>query len=254
MVDDLVKIFKDTYDKSLSDYKKETDILVTHKTFIYEPQSLFIEKNKKKSDIKLINCDSVTACIKLAKDSKKIAVLNFADPETPGGAVTYGAKAQEECLCRCSNLYQSLTSADCKEWFYDYNKRYYYDGKNTDCIIYSEGVTFFKDADYDLLSIPVTIDVITCPAPRKNMNKKEALFTYIQRIKSIFAAAFEHNIEILILGAWGCGAFNQDPTLIAKSFKKAIKLYGGNFEKIVFAIPRTEYDSNFDVFKSELKL
>ena len=42
------------------------------------------------------------------ESADRIAVLNFANPVEPGGGVSWGAMAQEECLYRSSNLYPCL--------------------------------------------------------------------------------------------------------------------------------------------------
>lgn len=56
--------------------------------------------------------------------------------------------------------------------------------------------------------------------------------------------ASEHKIKILVLGAWGCGVFKNDPNDIADHFKHF--LVGPNaafkdvFRKVVFAVGTDE--------------
>lgn len=191
----------------------------------------------------------------------KTAVLNFANPHNPGGGVHNGAMAQEECLCRSSNLYPCISN---KNVFYDYylyhkNMEHYF---FSDRLIYTEGVTVFKD-DSDVPQLMpknewFQVDVITCAAPyiakRKYTNKAALKELFKGRIKNIFEAAIDNDVEVIILGAFGCGAFKNPPRLVAKAFHEVIDEndYSGYFKKIVFAIKCNNAKSNnYDVFFNE---
>lgn len=174
----------------------------------------------------------------------RTAVLNFANPHNPGGGVLSGAMAQEECLCRSSNLYKSLTSPTAMEYYYQYNRKlqgYLF----SDQVIYSPDVIVFKtdDAIPQLMSSDrwFQIDVITCAAPIKKLKytDKILLDVFESRIQNIFEVAKENNVEILILGAFGCGAFGNPPEVVARAFHNVCERYQNNFRKIVFAIKRT---------------
>jgi len=66
--------------------------------------------------------DSVSAIMKYARDCKNhIAVLNFASYKNPGGMFINGSKAQEECLCHESFLYNVLLQF--VQGFYDWNNK-----------------------------------------------------------------------------------------------------------------------------------
>lgn len=192
----------------------------------------------------------------------KVAALNFANPEYPGGGVRNGAMAQEECLCRSSNLYVCLSDNKVFDDYYlfhrDLHNRFY-----SDRIIYSKGITVFKD-DSDIPQMMpesewFNLDVITCAAPyiaeRKYTNKTALKELFKGRIKNIFETAIENDVEVLILGAFGCGAFKNPPEVAAKAFYEVIdeNKYSGLFKKIVFAIKSNDtINSNFNVFYNEL--
>lgn len=87
-------------------------------------------------------------------------------------------------------------------------------------------------------------DVITCAAPNKsaaqkycNVSDKENAFVLESRIRFILSVAEEHEVKTLILGAFGCGVFGQNPQEVAMIFKKALLSEPWSFEQVVFAIP-----------------
>ena len=95
----------------------------------------------------------------------KIAVLNFANPYEPGGGVLRGAMAQEECLCRCSDLYNVLAQPYFLKHYYQHhyqNSDHYF----SDRLIYSPNIIVLKSDDSipQILDKPFCADVITCAA------------------------------------------------------------------------------------------
>lgn len=188
----------------------------------------------------------------------KIAVLNFANPHEPGGGVKRGAMAQEECLCRCSDLYNVLAQPYFLKHYYQYhylNCDYFF----SDRIIYSPNITVFKSDDEipQMLDTPFDVDVITCSAPylknHTNNSDDELMAIYKPRIKNILEVAMSKEVDCLILGAFGCGAFYNDPDLMSKAFADLLirENYSKFFNKVVFAIKRTEdYCQNLCSFES----
>lgn len=178
----------------------------------------------------------------------KIAVLNFANPHEPGGGVKRGAMAQEECLCRCSDLYNVLTQPYFLKHYYQYqhqNCDYFF----SDRLIYSPNITVFKSDDIipQMLDHPFRVDVITCAAPYMygfiNKSDSEIITIYKSRIRNILEVAMSKEVDCLILGAFGCGAFNNDPNLMSQAFADLLvhENYSKFFNKVVFAIKRTGY-------------
>lgn len=203
---------------------------------------------------------TLAAARRLAGTHAKVAVLNFANGVNPGGGVIYGADAQEESLCRCSNLYPCLVKPEIYEDFYAYNNRI--GSSYSDRIIYSENITVFKTDD----DIPeytdewFNVDVITCPPPNLNgisdIDENKLKKLYNNRIKNIFAVAEAHGVRALVLGAFGCDVFANPPKLMAEAFDEQIRRgdYKNVFREIVFAISiRNARDMQcMEIFKSVL--
>lgn len=186
----------------------------------------------------------------------RVAVLNFANPHEPGGGVKRGARAQEECLCRCSNLYNVLATEELSQFYYQWHKQ------NTnylfsDRVIYSQNIQIIKSDDYQLLDSPVAVDVITCAAPYNvyGFDRELLKSTYESRITNILEAAIDNDVDTIVLGAFGCGAFHNPPELMAEAFKEILinRVYYKFFENVVFAIINANrFDRNFAVFQETL--
>jgi uncharacterized protein (TIGR02452 family) len=183
---------------------------------------------------------TATAARRLATDGR-VAALNFASAKNPGGGFLGGAKAQEEDLARCSALYTcQLTARD----YYDDNRAC--DSMlYTDNIIYSPSVPFFRDDRLDLLEEPYLCSIITAPAPnagealRRDAAAGPAISRALaRRAAMVLAVAADRNERRLVLGAWGCGVFRNDPAEVAARFSALLgsPRFAGAFDVVVFAI------------------
>lgn len=200
----------------------------------------------------------------------KIAVLNFASASNPGGGVETGASAQEECLCRVSTLYPCLKDKAIWQTFYTPHRNAH-NPLHDDDIIYTKDVVVIKDDDYHDLDKSFKVDVITCAAPNLrvqpsndynpcdgdisiNISDEELIHLHEQRGRKILSVAAQNNVDILILGAFGCGAFRNNPMLVAQAYKNILPVYMNYFKSIEFAVycsPKD--DTNYRVFRKIIK-
>lgn len=197
-----------------------------------------------------------------AGEKGRVAVLNFANAYHPGGGVKHGAMAQEECLCRSSNLYSGLTLPYLIRNYYKDNQRTTGD-LGTDKVIWSPGVTVFKsdDAVPVMLDHSFEVDVLTCAAPYYDINKKHPIplaqleDVFYHRILNILEVAIANDVDSIVLGAFGCGAFNNPPGLVAEAFYRVLveKQYRNYFRRIVFAIKKNDRkNTNLQAFRMVL--
>lgn len=175
------------------------------------------------------------------ESSTNVFALNFASAKNPGGGFLGGAKAQEEDLARVSCLYSSQTA-----------HRAYYDANRaedsmlyTDHAIYSSNVPFFRDESLALLEQPFCASIFTMPAPnagehlRRNPDDHEGIRAALERrIAYVLAVARAKGEQTLVLGAWGCGVFRNDPEQVAELFASTLRLpvFSGAFARVVFAV------------------
>ncbi|MBR6415116.1 MAG: TIGR02452 family protein [Bacteroidales bacterium] len=180
--------------------------------------------------------DCVEAAAALQDKGYNPALLNLADLYIPGGLVEYGSGAQEENLCRRSNLMQSL---------YQYSRsrirllpdlelkqneeQYPMDEKFGG--VYSGKVLFFRSTEKDgsvLLDDPRNIPVISVAAisgpgitPEGNLYPEDEALTR-EKMRTIMRIGLDNGHDSLVLSAFGCGAFSNPPAAIARLFHETL--------------------------------
>lgn len=203
---------------------------------------------KRPTGIAIDDIDSVSAVFKYSETGSKLAVLNFSSYKNPGGMFLNGSKAQEECLCHGSFLYNVLSR---KQDFYEWNNKHKNRALYMNRALYSPNIMFFKNGE------SVSCDVITCAAPNKstaqkyqNISDEENTEVLRSRIKFVLDIAKDNDVDTLILGAYGCGVFGQEAKEVAGIFKEYLcTTHARCFEKVVFAIPSGRI-GNLEAFKA----
>ena len=270
---ELISVFNDTMDFVTTKFSGPTLRAQMSTRIISDPEDFRGEKYYDDSAIiKVTNRDTFTAAKEYANiinstNEGFVGVLNFASSTNPGGGVTKGSTAQEECLCRCSNLYLTLYQEKCIREYYNINKKYM-SNLGSDAIIYSRNVYVFKDKDYNMLPVKdrFYVDVLTCAAPNLRENPRnqyntdaskekltltdEELYNiHVKRARNILNVAIKNEDDYLILGAFGCGAFRTNPEIVAKAYKDVLQDYMYCFKVIDFAIIDGKYSNNYEIFK-----
>lgn len=202
---------------------------------------------------------------------QKVAVLNFASATNPGGGVERGAVAQEECLCRDSGLFFCLETPEMRKGFYEPH-RAAGDPIHNDDIIYTPGVLVFKRDDPYPRLMPEDqwfhVNVITCAAPNLrnkptnryntgdgqgavSLTDTELQELHEKRLRRILDVALSEGNDTVILGAFGCGAFKNDPEVVARAANRVIRDYRHAFRNIEFAVycAPSQGDRNYKIFQ-----
>lgn len=194
------------------------------------------------TSFEVINTTVLDAATTMIRQNKKIGCLNFASAKNPGGGFLGGAVAQEESLAMSSALYASLSK---HFGMYEYNR-----ARPTllysDHMIWSPDVAVFRNDNGELLPDPYPVSFITSPAvnigaimnnrPHEKAQAGEVMLRRMDRVLGVFV---QHNIRHLLLGAWGCGVFRNDPKDIARYFGSYLLgdgKYSKCFKSVVFAV------------------
>ena len=231
-----------TADGKIVDIAKEVAYTNDHTVFISQQDSdrlasAFAPQSGSPA-MELHDETTLSAIIRLANHDGHVGVLNFASAKNPGGGFLNGAMAQEESLAAASALYPS--QLQCPS-YYRINrafKSFVY----TDCAIWSEDVVFFRDDSSSLLAVPVQSSVLTIPGVNfgqvliKGEDIASAKAAMKRRMKIALAIFADKGCDTIVLGAFGCGVFRNDPAEVALWWHELLQEYGGRFKTVVFSI------------------
>ena len=187
--------------------------------------------------VHVIRADMLTVAGTAARSAnrgEKVAVLNMASANQPGGRVRTGAGAQEENLHRRSDLGRFLGQQRHELYPIPPATR-----------LVSVDVTIFRGAEKDGYPIidPFTIDVVSCaavPRPELDWDRK-----YQHRgtedamrgqVEVLMDAAEQTRCTALILSAFGCGAYGNPPDVVADFFRRALQRRWSRLREVTLCI------------------
>ncbi len=270
--------------------KKTTRIEVAHKTLAIIEKGFYINSNNEKVDVNKQQSEAVRNSI-LYKPTMKVTniddssehkakvtvtnettleaarrlivnegiretvCLNFASAKNPGGGFLGGSQAQEESLARSTGLYPCIVQM---EEMYRYNRRLS-TCLYSDYMVYSPFVPVLRDDEGELFNEPFQVSIITAPAVNAGVVRARKVKEDIEkidqvmmeRIRKILTVASEHKNKVIVLGAYGCGVFRNNPMDVAEYFRKILIDEGFNrlFDQVIFAIYDTKNLERINMFK-----
>lgn len=242
--------------------KDETETAVENSTLFRPedfPGEFDLTKIEGETKIEITDETTLEAAKRICKEYENANpfVLNFASAKSPGGGFLMGASAQEETIARSSSLYPCLMK---HQEMYEFNS-----GRNTalysDYMIYSPDVPVFRNDDGSLIQKFYTASIMTSAAVNAGVVKERESDKLDQvdsvnkeRARKFLWIANKYKHQTLILGAWGCGVFQNDPVSVAKIFNELLEGEFKNcFERVIFAIYDTTqtkkvYNAFLEVF------
>ena len=229
-------------------------------TIMYSEKDMFSLKNDKNvaTEIVVEGIDTVAATMNIYKENpgarRRVCVLNFASYKEPGGMFIEGSKAQEECICHESTLYPVLKEFN--DTYYAQNNQAKNKALYLNRALYSPEIVFVHNNE------AVLADVLTCAAPNFaaakkycNVSEDENLQVLRNRCEFVLDIMQANNVNVPILGAYGCGVFGQDAKVVATIFKELLMKSEYTFEKVVFAvIPGPNLDDFKAVFANPIPI
>lgn len=198
--------------------------------------------------IALRNQDTLEAAFELhqhrRENEKPVLILNFANPHRPGGGIRSRPGTQEEHLCVKTTVLCSLETEEA--WpFYQTNLDCGTQAQ-TDTILFSPNTMVIRNPDLSLREDPFLVAVMTVSAPiasRMEDSELPDLESILnRRIHGMLRTAAAEGYSRVVLGAWGCGNFGNDPELVAKLFHEALQ---GDFEEVAMAV----FDNSEDQYR-----
>lgn len=232
-------------------YKDKINESLENTTILRNADDIYsIPKESEDTTYILDDLDTISAIKEYTKSGHKVTALNFASYTNPGGKFIDGSSAQEEAICHESFLYNVLSKL---EDIYSLNRKDYNSGLYEDCFIFTPNVYIESDKE-------CKANILTCAAPNWASAKKYDVSleknnrTLYNRIVNMirFLNITRDTSDVLILGAWGCGVFKQDPYFVASKFMQVLTTEYNPYKYVVFAVPHSKYNNNYIEFRNVL--
>lgn len=237
-------------------YRKEIKTCV-EKTRVYREKVEGIDERVGQGKFnrvqRLEDCGTYDAIMSCTKAQGRVAALNFASFKNPGGGFMNGSTAQEEMLCHDSFLYNVLEK---ETDFYEENRKDVNKGMYYNAALYSPDVTFVE-ADAHGIKREKACDIITCAAPnwsaasKNHVSISECNKALRERIEFILDVAQANHVDTLILGAFGCGVFRNDPRVVVETFEETLNKEKYTIREVIYAVPNKKSD-NYKAFEAYL--
>jgi uncharacterized protein (TIGR02452 family) len=238
-----ISVWHDTYFRFKNDPSPNTSVKYKNEDLIIKHiNATFNETNV---DVVKEDIIDVALMYRSRPRENKVLLLNMADDINPGGCVAAGSGAQEECIFRRSNYYKHLT-------------KNFYPIHDADVVL-SKDVVFIKENEAKgnpLMKNSIKMDIMAIPALKfpqmdktfnKYLNKRD--YELMERkVQTMFKLAIRYKYDVVVLSAFGCGAYGNPPREVVDIFKKYIQKYKGYIKHIVFAVLGANYN-----FFQELK-
>ena len=252
-----IRIFEETMElcKSHPNLVNCVDYSTREQTITWQEDPVYTVEGRYLNPAKLLLSPQRTfeASRKYANQGKRVCALNFASSVTPGGGVTRGTTAQEESMCRISTLYASISDKETAGAFYERHCQMIHSEKmgreNRDDCIYTPAIQVIREDTFECAMLPESdwygVDVITCAAPDLRFAENGRIYrpssaeltrVFENRWRRILSVAAQHQVDILILGAFGCGAFHNPPEIAVRAFNNVCGEFKYDFEIIEFAV------------------
>ena len=216
--------------------------------------------------VRVVEGDWGVVTLQMTKSyGETFAVLNMANAFGPGGGYTQGMVAQEENIFRRTDCHFSITPDQMDDSRTLYTKKctgliegrkgkVYLDTDRPRVCIRGQDIPGslherMNDEDvfcfFELRSAAVDL------RRKENRLSIEDYNSTKKRIESQFKTLIEKNVKHVVLSAFGCGAFKNDPNVVADFYKEFIEKYHHKFKVIAFGIFYPGYgpSGNFEAFK-----
>ena len=256
MANETLQIINDGFYINAQEEKVDLSESITNATKLTTEYNKIIDNDIKDSKNEIIDTEfsvELNSTLNICELYKEVnpCVLNFASAKNPGGGFQNGSMAQEESLAISTTMYEHIKNCS----MYELNRNDPLNGVYHNIGIFTPNVQVIRNEEGELLNKPYKISIISIPAVNTSiasqyLDRKGLILSIAKRMNLMFHIAASNDIDVLILGSWGCGVFGGDIDIYAQLYMKLLTTkYENVFKEVIFATYSSEH---IHVFESAL--